>query len=425
VSGLLAPEALTPDGALLTSVRDAARAGSPMLIATAGELARRAEPSWKEFRTTEYLVRRYRELGFDVETFDQDPGFVARLGRSESSYPPVALRCELDGLPDSRTGHARHLCGHNYHCAAVLHAAQILAQLSRDLGLQVIVIGQPAEEDGTPQSGAPFMIARGALRFGDRQACAVLAFHGDTSMREGQIAVLRGGGPFYAGLIGVAATIAAPGGHAGRPHTTPATFAIFRRFLDALEDEVRRRFPPGERFVFSFQTATVGDIPSRVASRGEAHGEFRWFTPGVEDRMSALLAQVVAQFNLRPAITVGVKLIPGYMPTVVDPTLMDYMAEAAAHVAHVIDAEPSLFVEDVGAYGRLGGVPIGFVNVGLGERDYAAGELNPRELHSDQFTVSRRAQAQLWQASYVLAAAALMAMADKGHATQRQPTAPS
>jgi amidohydrolase len=405
----LTPEALGRDGRLLRSIRESAEAASPRVLTTARQLEARAERSWEERRTTSWLARRYRGLGFKVERVKGEPGFIARIGPARSAHPPVALRCELDGVP-TRTG-AAHLCGHDLHMAAVLEAARILAELSARFGLQVIVIGQPAEEAGTPHSGAPAMIRRGALQFGTPKAAAVLAFHGTNNMRSGKIAVLYGGGPFYAGFAGVKAMIDAPGGHPGRPQTIP-TLEVFLDFIGQVEAAIRATVPLDASFHFRFNAINVGErTGSKVPTHGEAHGELRWYDQDLVTAIESRVDEVVRRFEHPSGTTVGIEFNPGYRPTVVDAGVARIMAQAAGHVSDVVAAEPSLFAEDVGEYWRQGGVPVGFVDVGTGDQDYPPDRVNPYEHHSPAFKVSPEAQANLWRAVYVLAVSALMVAA--------------
>jgi amidohydrolase len=387
-----------------------ARAAAGSLSETARLLAEMPELSWAEFRTTALLACKLRGLGWEVETFTRQPGLIARIGPRSSAFAPIALRMELDALPAA--GAVAHTCGHNYHMAAVLESARILAGLSRRFGLQFVILGQPAEEVGTQYSGADWVIEREGLQFGERRVRGVLAFHGVSSLKHGRIAVIEGGGPAYAGTAEVIATISAPGGHAAWPHTTPRTSRIFRKFLTDMEDAIAYGLSPFDSVVFGFHSEHCGTRFNVIATDGEARGNLRWFDARTPDRVQALLEEVASQYNQVPGITVGVELAVGYQPTVVDGTLVDHLATAARHVAEVVSARRTTAAEDVGKYFSVAGVPIGFVSVGLGDQDYPenGGVPNPHEHHSANFAVTGAAEADLWKAVYMLVVAALLAV---------------
>ena len=407
-SEVLTRDDLVSGAELPRQVEIEARAGAGSISDTAHLLADMPELSWKEFRTTARLAGKLRGLGWKVETFAQQPGLIARIGPDSSAFAPIALRMELDALPAA--GAVAHTCGHNYHMAAVLESARILTGLSRRLGLQIVVLGQPAEEAGTQYSGADWIIEKGGLRFGERPVRGVLAFHGLSSLKHGRIAVMEGGGPAYAGTAEVIARINAPGGHGGLPYTTPRTSRVFRRFLTDVEDIIAYRCSPFEPLVFGFHSEHCGSRFNVIATEGEARGNLRWFDPRTPARVQALIQEVVTQYNQLPGIAVSVDLAVGYQPTFVDSTLADHMARAARHVAEVVAATRTTVAEDMGKYFSVGGVPIGFVSVGLGQRDYPEGVPNPHEHHSETFAVATAAEADLWKAVYMLVVAALMAI---------------
>ncbi len=95
-----------------------------------------------------------RAGGLDVDegVYDIPTAFESRSGDGELV---VAVCAEYDALPD--VGHA---CGHNIIAAAAVGAGLALAAVADEVGLQVRVLGTPAEEGG---GGKVFMLDRGAF----------------------------------------------------------------------------------------------------------------------------------------------------------------------------------------------------------------------------------------------------------------------
>jgi amidohydrolase len=92
--------------------------------------------------------------GFRVERgiCDLPTAFIARAG---SGPLRIAICAEYDALPS--VGHA---CGHNVIAAAAVGAGLGLAAVADELGIEVVVIGTPAEEGG---GGKILMLERGGF----------------------------------------------------------------------------------------------------------------------------------------------------------------------------------------------------------------------------------------------------------------------
>lgn len=113
------------------------------------------ELAYEEFESSARLSGFLAANGFDVTypAHGLDTAFEATAG---SSGPRVVICCEYDALPD--VGHA---CGHNIIATAALGAGVALAGMADELGIQVTVLGTPAEEDG---GGKVDLIEAGAFK---------------------------------------------------------------------------------------------------------------------------------------------------------------------------------------------------------------------------------------------------------------------
>ncbi|MFD9660891.1 M20 family metallopeptidase [Rhodococcus sp. NPDC059968] len=103
-----------------------------------------AEPelAYEEFRSARKIADLVERAGFEVTrgAYDLPTAFCATAGRGELV---VAITAEYDALPG--IGHA---CGHNVNGASAVTAALALAPFADDLGIQVKLLGTPAEEYG-------------------------------------------------------------------------------------------------------------------------------------------------------------------------------------------------------------------------------------------------------------------------------------
>lgn len=103
-----------------------------------------AEPelAYEEFRSARKIADLVESAGFDVtrEAYGLPTAFCATAGHGDLV---IAITAEYDALPG--IGHA---CGHNVNGAAAVTAALALAPFADDLGIQVKLLGTPAEEYG-------------------------------------------------------------------------------------------------------------------------------------------------------------------------------------------------------------------------------------------------------------------------------------
>jgi len=172
----------------------------PHLIAMRRDFHRYPEPGWTEFRTASFVVKRLKELQFDVlyggevvkeeammgvpskEELDEsakraisegaDPEIVAAMAGGKTGVvgiletgrpgPTLGFRVDMDandvdeakdpdhrpvreGFASTHPG-AMHACGHDAHTAIGLGLAEVLAELKDELKGKIKLVFQPAEE---------------------------------------------------------------------------------------------------------------------------------------------------------------------------------------------------------------------------------------------------------------------------------------
>ena len=111
------------------------------------------ETGYKEYKTSAYMEKAFRELGYDLVMADGITGFYTVLDTGKPG-PEILVLGELDAIicpghkeSDPETG-AVHSCGHNAQCAALIGVAAALKEpgMLDDLCGRIRLCAVPAEE---------------------------------------------------------------------------------------------------------------------------------------------------------------------------------------------------------------------------------------------------------------------------------------
>ncbi len=141
-----------------TQAKDAARrralGAHERLIGLSRRIHANPELGFAEEQASAWVAETLGEAGFVVErgVHGLPTALVARAG---SGPLKLAVCAEYDALP--RIGHA---CGHNIIAASAVGAGIALAEVADDVGVEVTVVGTPAEEGG---GGKVLLLERGAF----------------------------------------------------------------------------------------------------------------------------------------------------------------------------------------------------------------------------------------------------------------------
>lgn len=112
------------------------------------DLLKHAELGYKEFKTKEYLVEYFKELGLKIENECFETAFSVSIG---SGKPHIGLIAELDGIPtlghkyaNKDDNNAAHACGHSSQCTSMAGVMSLLKDES--FKGKVTLFFTPAEE---------------------------------------------------------------------------------------------------------------------------------------------------------------------------------------------------------------------------------------------------------------------------------------
>lgn len=316
------------------------------LIRVRHDLHQHPELSGAEERTAGVVARRLADLGFEVRTGVGGHGVVGVLDGAQPG-PMVAFRADMDAVrssaPDpvayrSLTPGVRHICGHDVHTTIGLGLAEGFSAIQGDLAGSVMLLFQPAEEQGT---GAKAMLADGV--FDARVPDAIFALH-TAPYIVGDVATVAGG--MMAGRARVSVTLRGAGDLAT---AASEVRAALQGVGTLAPQQAVQPAPAGFILVQLF--------PEGTPSNGEAVVRGQIMTAGPEDRARARRAAMEALESLRlPDVALEVDYDEGFMEGVTnDLRLVDLANDGIrSHASEVTirtagGAVPA-FSEDFGSF---------------------------------------------------------------------------
>jgi amidohydrolase len=398
---LLAMSLATPL-AFAQTVDQRVQAVMPDLLATYKHLHQNPELSTQEERTSAYLAKRLRDLGYEVAEKVgkyEDPGatsygVVAVL--RNGAGPTVLVRSDMDGLPvteetgvafPSLTPGVMHACGHDVHMTTLIGTAKLLVDLKSQWRGTVLLIGQPAEEI---VRGAKGLLADGLYEKYARPDFAI-AFHDWAILEAGKIGYRPA--QFLAGSDSLNLTIRGVGGHGAAPHQTKDPVVLAAQTILALQTIASRERSPLDPVVVTVGKIDGGTKRNIIPDEVRLFLTVRTFRPEVRERVLESIQRIPK--GLAMAAGVPEDRAPVYeridressTPTYNDPALTERMAKAVAREIgsdNVVLIDPSLVSEDFGIFGLGGKIPTAMLALGAGDPAALAAGTQPG-LHSSKF----------------------------------------
>jgi amidohydrolase len=364
-----------------TMMLDKAREIAPQMVAWRRDFHMHPELGFQEQRTSAKIAQLTTGWGYRVRTGVGKTGLVAEFGQGK---PVVAIRADMDALPiqeaneeeyRSQNEGVMHACGHDAHMAIALGAAKILSR--EEFPGTIRFLFQPAEEveDEEGLSGAPRMIADGAIEGVDY----ALALHVAASVKSGEIELDEFGGAgvdtFYAKVIG-------KGGHGSTPQKVIDPIFISGHVILAIHNIVSRRLRPFEPAVISIGSIHGGQIDNVIPEEVSLTGTIRYLNPKVQKVMHAEI-----QRAMEIAKTLGgdyeLRIVDGYPPMNNDPDILAAIRAVTIDLIgeeRIVEPKPEMGSEDFGFF--IQDIPGAMFYLGCRIED------DPRRHHDARFDIN-------------------------------------
>lgn len=339
-------------------------------------LHRNPEISFEEYDTTQYILEELKRKG--IET--RQPLETGCIGIIEGELPGkvIALRADIDALPMSEEGEAKkgflseragaaHCCGHDFHTANLLGAAQVLMDLKEEIRGKVVLIFQPAEEK--LPGGAGLVCKSGIL--GELGVEEIYGLHTNPDFSPGEIALKSGA--LMACTAEFDLVVTGRGGHAAAPHTTVDPIVTAAHVVQQLQTIVSRSVDPVEPSVITVGRIEGGTAYNIIPGEVKMFGTVRALSPQVAGFIKQKMEDVLKGVTSAAGAGYQFEFREGY-PAVVNDKLctrriLDSAEKLITHDSIKILKKPIMAAEDFAFYQQKFPGAFFFLGSGSGRAD--------------------------------------------------------
>lgn len=340
------------------------------VIAWRRQLHAHPELSFREFETSDFLLRTLKQLGVEASkpTKTSVLGVIRGTAEIADRTRTIALRADIDALPiTEETGlpfastvpGVMHACGHDAHTAMLLGTAAVLSKHRDQFGGTVKLIFQHAEEQNP--GGARDLVAAGVLQGVQR----IYGFH-VMNGPLGTVHVSRGAATSSAG--GFFLTVQGQGAHGSMPHKGVDPVICAAQIVVALNHIVGRNVDPTEMVVVNPGMIQSGEAPNVIPDTAKLGCSIRTTSSEAARTAYARAEQVVKGICLAYGCSYTLDWVRPYDVVVNDDACVDVVLAAAADAVGEDNVEvvPACGAsEDFSAYTAV--VPGAFVLINGGD----------------------------------------------------------
>ena len=335
------------------------------------------EAGFKEFETSEYIIKRLKEIGYnEIITHVAKTGVVALL-RGKQEHPCILLRSDMDAVKMDNNGRMKHTFGHDAHMSILLAIAELLFKHKNELNGTVKLLFQPAEDD---IGGAKPMINEGVMV--NPKVDKVFGLHVWSELPHGTIGIKEG--PVMASTDPFEVIVKGKGGHAALSEKCINPIIAAAKIVETLQ-ELEKQYNKDERNVVLGITAVHGGSTTNVIpDETKMKGICRTYNNQIRTEIKNLLQEKMKEIQSETSTNILLTHIEE-RPVVVnskdEAEIVKIISEKIVGKENVVTNYKTMCSEDFSFF--LQEAPGAFVFIGCRQEQYY-----PQ--HNENFTVDKK-----------------------------------
>lgn len=260
--------------------------------------------------TADYVETRLKEMGYEPIRLGAS-GVKAVAGKKPGKT--FLIRGDMDALPVKEeadvkfrsTNENMHGCGHDFHAANLLGAAQLLKNHEDELEGQVVLMFQPAEET---MEGARMMVEEGILE--NPKVDAAMAIHVFPNMPypTGTV-IMPGADSRFASVDWFTIDIQGKGCHGAQPHNGVDPLNVMSHIHLALQEINARELDPTDNLVLTVGQMHGGKTSNVIPDTATMSGTIRTLKNEtramVKKRMEEIVEGIAKAFGAEAKVIWG------------------------------------------------------------------------------------------------------------------------
>jgi amidohydrolase len=350
------------------------------------------ELSFKETKTTAYILKQLTELGIECVQGPLETGVIGIIKGKNPNSRTIALRADIDALPiqetnieeyKSKNDGIMHACGHDVHTACLIGAAIILESIKSEFEGTIKLIFQPGEE--LLPGGAKLLIEKGVLKNPDVEL--IFGQHVHPSLPAGHVGFKSG--IFMASTDELYIEIIGKGGHAAMPNDYSNPIVIASKIIDELTTYFMVKSDSIHAINKTPTVFAIGDIRAEGATNVIPEscylkGTFRTMDEIWRNQAHIIIRETIQKICHAHHAKAEINILKGY-PVLFNHEALTEQSKVAAELylgkEQVIDLPIRMTAEDFAYYSQE--IPACFYRLGtnFNNEKYTAG------VHTSQFDI--------------------------------------
>ena len=284
-------------GALdMVNIKDYVKAESDYIISLRRYFHENPEPSLEEYNTAIRIEEELKAVGIEHKRVGKT-GVVGIIKGKREGNKKLVLRADIDALRvqdlkeetyKSTQDGMMHACGHDGHTASLIGAAKILKAKEAEIGGELYLFFQQAEEIG---QGARVFIEEGYLEGANR----ILGIHVASDLDVGKVAVTKGA--INASCDYFKIVVKGQSAHVSTPQKSVDALYIASQIVVSLQAIVSRQTDPLDTVVVGIGAMRAGTAYNVIANEAVLEGTTRSFNNEIRNKTNHAVIKIAKQIG--------------------------------------------------------------------------------------------------------------------------------